>query len=209
MTSWISEYQSALDARDSREKANSVYIEAYTKLADRTATLTTASQALPSPPVAPTALSKSAVRPSTPRGKSSPPPVSPEAGGTPDTLARLRADLTATQRERVALETRAAALTTEVTALRAQTALNARRIGGLERAKELLERKVKDRDEEIRGKGRLVEEVQDEMVALNLQLNMAEQRVEKLKAENEELTRRWMEKMEREAKEMNERSRWS
>ena len=28
MTSWISEYQSALDARDSREKANSVYIEA-------------------------------------------------------------------------------------------------------------------------------------------------------------------------------------
>lgn len=133
----------------------------------------------------------------------------PEAGGTPDALARLRADLTATQRERVALETRAAALTTEVTALRAQTALNARQISGLERAKELLERKVKDRDEEIWGKGRLVEEVQDEMVALNLQLNMAEQRVEKLKAENEELTRRWMEKMEREAKEMNERSRWS
>jgi hypothetical protein len=28
MTSWISEYQSALDARDSREKANSIYIEA-------------------------------------------------------------------------------------------------------------------------------------------------------------------------------------
>ena len=68
---------------------------------------------------------------------------------------------------------------------------------------------MKDRDEEIWGKGRLVEEVQDEMVALNLQLNMAEQRVEKLKAENEELTRRWVEKMEREAKEMNERSRWS
>ncbi|OCL01781.1 hypothetical protein AOQ84DRAFT_206121, partial [Glonium stellatum] len=136
-------------------------------------------------------------------------PAPPERAATPDTLARLRADLASTQRERASLESRTAALTTELTALRARTGTQGRQIGALERARELLERKVKDRDEEIRGKGRLVEEVQDEMVALNLQLNMAEQRVEKLRAENEELTRRWVEKMEREAKEMNERSRWS
>lgn len=44
------------------------------------------------------------------------------------------------------------------------------------------------------------------MVALNLQLNIAEQEKEKLKKENEELTRRWVEKMEQEARYMNERN---
>lgn len=67
---------------------------------------------------------------------------------------------------------------------------------------------MRDRQEELKGKGRLVEEVQDEMVALNLQLNIAEQNAETLKKENQELTRRWVEKMEREAEEMNTRSKW-
>jgi len=46
------------------------------------------------------------------------------------------------------------------------------------------------------------------MVALNLQLNVAEEKAEKLKKENEDLTRRWMVKMEAEAEEMNKRSKW-
>ena len=46
------------------------------------------------------------------------------------------------------------------------------------------------------------------MVALNLQLNMAEQEKEKLKKENEELTRRWVQKMEEEARKMNDRMGW-
>jgi hypothetical protein len=41
-----------------------------------------------------------------------------------------------------------------------------------------------------------VEDIQDEMVALTLQLNMAEQEKEKLKRENEDLTKRWMQKMQ-------------
>lgn len=54
----------------------------------------------------------------------------------------------------------------------------------------------------------MVEGVQDEMVGLNLQLNMAEQKAEKLKGENEELVRRWMKRMGEEAEKMNEESRW-
>jgi len=50
--------------------------------------------------------------------------------------------------------------------------------------------------------------VQDEMVSLNLQLNMAEQEREKLKRDNEELTKRWVEKMEAEAEKMNDRMGW-
>jgi len=46
------------------------------------------------------------------------------------------------------------------------------------------------------------------MVALTLQLNMAEQEKEKLKRENEDLTTRWMQKMEEEANRMNDRMGW-
>lgn len=53
-----------------------------------------------------------------------------------------------------------------------------------------------------------MEEVQDEMVSLNLQLNMAEQEREKLKRDNEELTKRWVDKMEGEARKMNDRMGW-
>lgn len=53
-----------------------------------------------------------------------------------------------------------------------------------------------------------MEEIQDEMVALNLQLNMAEQESKRLRRENEELTRRWVSKMEEEARKMNKEMGW-
>lgn len=43
---------------------------------------------------------------------------------------------------------------------------------------------------------------------MTLQLNMAEQEKEKLKRENEDLTTRWMQKMEEEANRMNDRMGW-
>lgn len=42
------------------------------------------------------------------------------------------------------------------------------------------------------------------MVALNLQLNMSEQNVKKLKVENKDLIDRWMARMGKEADEMNQ-----
>lgn len=53
-----------------------------------------------------------------------------------------------------------------------------------------------------------MEEVQDEMVALNLQLNMAEQDRARLQKENDDLTRRWVRKMEEEARRMNAEMGW-
>lgn len=82
------------------------------------------------------------------------------------------------------------------------------RIAQLEKHRAHLERRGKDKQEELKGKGRFVEEIQDEMVALNLQLNMAEQEKERLKKENEELTRRWLSKMEDEASRMNVQMGW-
>lgn len=46
------------------------------------------------------------------------------------------------------------------------------------------------------------------MVALTLQLNMAEKDRERLKKENDELTRRWVERMEVEVGKMNDQMGW-
>jgi len=67
---------------------------------------------------------------------------------------------------------------------------------------------LRDREEELRGKTRLAEQAQDEMVALGLQMNMAEQRAEKLREENVELVERWMKRMGEEADRVNRDSRW-
>jgi hypothetical protein len=47
------------------------------------------------------------------------------------------------------------------------------------------------------------------MVSLNLQLNISEQRSEKLEVENKQLVDRWMVRMGREVEDMNERSKWT
>ena len=79
----------------------------------------------------------------------------------------------------------------------------------MSRQKAEVERKLRDRDEELKGKGRLVEQAQDEMVALGLQLNVAEEQKEKLSRENEELVDRWMKRMGEEAERVNRDSRWA
>ena len=113
-----------------------------------------------------------------------------------------------TQRTRGDLEAQLNTLSAELSTLKISDTQQKQRIEQLEKMRTALERRGRDKAEELKGKGRLVEEVHDEMVALNLQLNMAEQEKEKLRKENDELTRRWMKKMEEEAKKMNERSGW-
>ena len=71
-----------------------------------------------------------------------------------------------------------------------------------------VERRLRDRNEELRGKTKLAEDAQDEMVALGLQLNISEQKAEKLKVENEELVQRWMKRMGEEAEKVNRDSKW-
>lgn len=116
----------------------------------------------------------------------------------------MRQELASTQRIRSELESKLSLQDKEMQDFKATDTAQKQRIAQLEKAKEQLERRVRDRADELKGKGKFVEDVQDEMVALNLQLNMMEKENEKLKRENEDLTRRWMEKMEAEASKMNE-----
>ncbi|KAF2475075.1 autophagy protein 16 [Lindgomyces ingoldianus] len=199
MNSPLAEYLSALEARDAREQAHAAYINAYTKLADRTAG--SRAEALAPPPAPSLSTSTKSLRPGTPKDKGSP---APQDVTSPSSTAQLRAELASTQRIRAALETKLSTISAELDAFKASDAAQKRRISQLEKTREQLDRKVKDRAEELKGKGRLVEGVQDEMVAINLQLHMMEQERDKLRMDNEELTRRWVEKMEQEAQKMND-----
>lgn len=123
-------------------------------------------------------------------------------------LSRLRTDLATTQKARSTLQAQVDELTTSLSALQADKETSTSQITLLTRQKTEAERKLRDRDEELRGKSRLVEQAQDEMVALGLQLNMAEQRSEKLTKENKDLVDRWMKRMGEEAEQMNLESKW-
>ncbi|KAK5715237.1 autophagy protein 16, interacts with Atg12p-Atg5p [Elasticomyces elasticus] len=201
MSDWIEQYSAALAERDAREKAHKVYIDAYTKLADRTAAI-----AANTPPVPVPTSSPGKDRASTPvKGKAAP----KDADTSPnDLLARLRADLTTTQKARSTLQAQVAELTTSMAALQTSSKSSTSQLAQLTRQKADTERKLRDRDEELRGKSRLVEQAHDEMVALGLQLSMAEQRSEKLTRENKELVDRWMKRMGEEAEKVNRDSRW-
>ncbi|RMY52807.1 hypothetical protein D0863_14147 [Hortaea werneckii] len=207
MSDWIEQYSAALTERDARELAHKRYIDAYTRLADRAALL----EAKPSPAVA-----SSPTPPSTGRDRSDI-ATKPKGGNEPesdapppphDLLAGLRTDLASTQRARAALQTQVEDLTATISALQTQNQASSTQIAQLSRQKADIDRKLRDRDEELKGKGRLVEQAQDEMVALGLQLNVAEEQKEKLTRENQELVDRWMKRMGEEAERVNRASRW-
>jgi predicted RNase H-like nuclease (RuvC/YqgF family) len=176
-----------------------------TKLADRTAAQHASKIAdTTEPSASDTATPKAPAS----KGKSSPAPHDTASPASPAALTQLRSELAATQKTRASLEASLSTLTTTVTTLQLADTQQKHRIAQLEKHRAHLERRGKDKQEELKGKGRFVEEIQDEMVALNLQLNMAEQDKERLKKENEELTRRWVRKMEEEASRMNREMGW-
>lgn len=66
-----------------------------------------------------------------------------------------------------------------------------------------MSRKLRDREDELRQKNKLVADVQDELAVLNLQLTVAEQERKKAKDEVKVLVDRWMKRMGEEAERMN------
>jgi len=185
----------ALRERDEREKASyeriSVeFIEAYTSLLDHTAALEREKAAH---------ASKYDTAPKAPKV-----PQDLAAHDTDDEDAQLRSELAEALRSNGQLQIRIKTAEKELVDLRSKTKTDTRRIADLTRERTMLMQKVKDRDDELKGKARFLENAQDEMVSLNLQLNMSEQKAKKLKAENNDLIDRWMARMGREADEMNQ-----
>jgi len=137
--------------------------------------------------------------------KVSSPPTQPES----PSLAQIRQDLAKAQQERGELQRRLDATLRELETLKTKAKLDGRHMAQLTASVSQLTTKLRDRDEELRGKAKLVEHALDEHVTLNLQLNMAEEQTERLRKENQELVDRWMARMGKEADRMNDENELS
>ncbi|KAL3451913.1 autophagy-related protein 16 [Aspergillus insuetus] len=199
MAHWREEYAAALAARDRHEKANAAVYDAYTKLADRTAATAAPDNKNPS----------QNSTPSTPTTDSKKQSILTSGPSPQDLLTSTRADLAEAQRSRTELQERLARATTDLERLRKRSNYDGRKIISMEGEITHLQLRLKDREEELRGKAKLLEDFQDELATLNLQLNMAEARTDRLQKENQELVDRWMARMGKEADAMNNASKFS
>ncbi|KAL8882203.1 MAG: hypothetical protein Q9198_000758 [Flavoplaca austrocitrina] len=126
-----------------------------------------------------------------------------------ETLAQIQKDLSEAQRSRGTLQSRLHDVSDNLQRSNLQAAIDKKRLDELASEKVALARRLRDRDEELRGKAKLLEDIHDETVSLTLQLNMAEDQVQKLTKENEDLVARWMARMGKEANAMNEASKFT
>lgn len=94
-------------------------------------------------------------------------------------------------------------MTTERDALLAASRSHARAARELASERDALRIRVRDQAEELRGKKQMLEQVQDEVLALDMQLNVAEQQKARIAAENKQLIERWMRRARQEADDMN------
>jgi septal ring factor EnvC (AmiA/AmiB activator) len=129
------------------------------------------------------------------------------SGSTPPTSSdatSLRVSLAEAQKARSALEIEIAAFSP----LRQENKRHQKTIERLNRELLGLQRKLKDRAEELQAKKKMIENVQDEMISQQIELNMCEEKLTKLQRDNKDLVARWMEKKGEEADQMNLQSNW-
>ncbi|CAG7918974.1 unnamed protein product [Penicillium olsonii] len=205
MAHWREEYLAALTVRDQSEKANATLYDAYARLADRTSKLTTTRDA--SPVTSQPEIHRSIPSPLVTASKKQ---RSNEPSPTPAELLNLaRADLSEAQRSRSELQDQLNRANTELEGLRKSHKQETRRVELAEHGLAQIERRLRDRVAELKGKAKLLEDLQNEMATLNLQLNMAEEKSTRLQKENQDLVDRWMARMGQEAEAMNQASKYS
>ncbi|CAD6505960.1 BgTH12-06892 [Blumeria graminis f. sp. triticale] len=192
MSSWRDKYFQALRESEQERKANYTrlddnLIEAFTNLLERTSALETQR-----------ANTRQAIQSTKPPGDLDPLPVNEE-------ILQSRSDLAEAIRSNGQLHSRIKTVEVELLKLRAKTKSDLSIIKELHAQQNSLKQKLNDRDEELRGKTKLLDDVHDEVVALHLQLNLSEQRAKNLLTENKSLIDRWLIRKSHEADEMNKR----
>lgn len=135
--------------------------------------------------------------------------TSPQPASEGETLAQLRQDFAKAQQDRSDLNGQVESLKKELEIALSKARNDAKKISHLNATTSQLATRLRDREEELRGKAKLLVDVQDENATLNLQLNVAERDAVQLKKENQELIDRWMKRMGREADKMNEEGKFN
>ncbi|KAJ3524396.1 hypothetical protein NM208_g12070 [Fusarium decemcellulare] len=187
MPNWRDQYLSSIKDAELSNPVNMELVQTCSQMADRISALEAEKSGL-----------ESIVASS---GKPTAQPIEP-SGNDPG-VAQLKQDLAEALRSKGVTETRLRSAEEELTKLRSKSKTDTRSIRDLTSDRNSLTTRLKDREYELREKRKLIEQVQDEMIALNLQMSMAEKERDKVKKENKELVDRWMKRMAQEADAMN------
>ncbi|KAI1331176.1 autophagy-related protein 16 [Xylariaceae sp. FL0255] len=200
MPNWRDEYLASLQEAERNNPVNRDLVEACSQLADRVAALEAEKAAgrLVSSPSSPSPSSTSKPPP-----PSSPKPNASSAAAEGTSAQQLRLDLAEALRGRGQAQTRLRAAEAELATLRSKTKVDAKRLSDLTSERNALTARLRDRNEELSGKNKLLKDVQDDNLTLNIQLDVMEQKVTKVQAENKDLVDRWMKRMGHEADAMN------
>ncbi|KAH7037656.1 autophagy-related protein 16 [Microdochium trichocladiopsis] len=124
-------------------------------------------------------------------------------GGGGDAAAQTRLQLAEALRSRGQLQTKLRAAEDELRKLRSSTQVAAKQIHDLKTERNSLQSKLRDRNEELDAKTKAFLDVQDENLALNLEIASQDKRMAAVKAENKQLIERWMKRVGEEADAMN------
>ncbi|KAI1453620.1 autophagy protein 16 [Annulohypoxylon moriforme] len=195
MPDWRSDYLSSLQEAERNNPVNKDLVQACSQLADRVAALEA---------------EKAVWKASGKQQPLSEKPSSGKAAATTETtkssdpsVAQLRLDLAEALRSKGQMQSRLKTAEDELQKLRTKTKVDTKRISDLTIERNTIAAKLGDRNEELVGKNKMLKDIQDENLTLNIQLDVTEQKAAKLTAENKDLVKRWMERMKHEADAMN------
>ena len=129
--------------------------------------------------------------------------TAPTTGTESALLARLRVDLAEALRAKGDFQRRLNVVEEELVRLRTKTTADNKTIQTLTAERKTLTIKLRDREEELRAKSKMLADVQDELQVLNTHLDLVEKRRSEMEAENKQLVARFMKRVGQEAEAMN------
>ncbi|KAJ4402429.1 autophagy protein 16, interacts with Atg12p-Atg5p [Neurospora sp. IMI 360204] len=211
MPGWRDEYLSSLMDADQRNPVNRELVDTCQQLFDRISVLEAEKAALQQQ--VETYLSSS----SSSSGAANKPrdrdttktDAAPDSTTTAPTaadsalLARLRVDLAEALRAKGDFQRRLTAVEEELVRLRTKTTADNKTLQTLTAERKTLTIKLRDREEELRAKSKMLADVQDELQVLNTHLDLVEKRRSEMEAENKQLVARFMKRVGQEAEAMN------
>ncbi|KAK3955277.1 autophagy-related protein 16 [Pseudoneurospora amorphoporcata] len=212
MPGWRDEYLSSLVDADQRNPVNRELVDTCQHLFDRISVLEAEKAALQQQ--VETYLSSSSSSSSAankPRDRDTTKTDAAAADSTttaPDAadsalLARLRVDLAEALRAKGDFQRRLNVVEEELVRLRTKTTTDNKTIQTLTTERKTLTIKLRDREEELRAKSKMLADVQDELQVLNTHLDLVEKRRSEMEAENKQLVARFMKRVGQEAEAMN------
>ncbi|EGO57678.1 hypothetical protein NEUTE1DRAFT_81458 [Neurospora tetrasperma FGSC 2508] len=212
MPGWRDEYLSSLMDADQRNPVNRELVDTCQQLFDRISVLEAEKAALEQQVetyLSSSSSSSGATNKPRDRDTTKTDAVAPDSTTTAPTaadsalLARLRVDLAEALRAKGDFQRRLNVVEEELVRLRTKTTADNKTLQTLTAERKTLTIKLRDREEELRAKSKMLADVQDELQVLNTHLDLVEKRRSEMEAENKQLVARFMKRVGQEAEAMN------